>query len=95
MARSNGNGWIIWKFEINVTDEFTLEMPGQPIFLDVQMQNQRPVLWAMVQANAPKKEHKFLIFGTGNPIPAEIVTSLKYIATFQESFFVWHVFHLL
>jgi hypothetical protein len=89
-----GNGWTIWKFEINVTDEFTLEMPGEPVFLDVQMQSQRPVLWAIVQSDAPKKEHRFRVFGTGNPIPSELITSLQYINSFQESIFVWHLFHL-
>jgi Tfp pilus tip-associated adhesin PilY1 len=89
------DGWTIWKFEFNVTDEFTLEMPGEPKFLTVQMQYQRPVLWAIVQANAPNKQHRFRIVGTGNPIPAEILGSLRYIATFQDSILVWHMFHLV
>lgn len=71
----------IWKFSIPQLDCFKLELPKRARFLDVQVQNGKPQAWFLLDPNAEKVERRFVISGTGHPIPeAEM---LKHLGTFQ------------
>jgi hypothetical protein len=39
----------------------------------------------------PEPRH-FEIFGTGNPFPVDVGSDRRFIGTFQENGFVWHLF---
>ena len=94
--REAENVRTIWKYVIPPDPgEFHLEMPGVPTFLDIQMQNGDPCLWAIVDPSAPMKTHRFRSFDTGGAIPIHIVTSLEFIATFQAGVYVQHVFRVV
>lgn len=47
---------------------------------------------AIVKDDAPLVDRVIEIFGTGNPMWVDMGVSRKYIGTFQQPPFVWHVF---
>lgn len=83
----------IWKFELDTVGKVEMPIGAEP--LTVQMQNDKPCLWAMVDPEAAKETRQFNIFGTGHKLPVgNLLTKLKYIATFQMygGTLVFHVF---
>ncbi len=83
---------VIWKYELFFGYHGTqteIEMPHGFEILDIQMQYGRPQMWAIGYPDADKVKRRFIIYGTGNPIPAKCG---EYINTFRETNYVWHVF---
>jgi len=78
----------IWKFRLNNT----IQMPMDAKILTVQMQDGEPNIWAMVDTQNELESRTFTIVGTGNPFDD---TDTKYIGTFQEPPFVWHLFEIV
>lgn len=70
----------IWKFQLPVTDDIQLELPKDAQILSVQVQNEIPCIWALVDVNAEKETRNFKIFGTGHKVCSE---NLVFIGTFQ------------
>lgn len=80
----------IWKFQVQPHEP--ISMPVGAKILCVQLQHGEPMMWALVDENAPKKAKQFHIFGTGFDVPQDIV--LNYVGTFQVvgGSLVFHVF---
>jgi hypothetical protein len=78
----------IYKFELG-SGEQVIEMPKCGEILTVQGQQGVPHLWviAIIDVVDFEKRH-FVTIGAGGVINE----GLKYIGTYQESVFVWHVF---
>lgn len=55
----------IWKFPLEVVDSQDIELPLHAQPLAVQMQGDKPCLWAIVETNAPKVTRTIYIYGTG------------------------------
>lgn len=83
----------IWKFLLELTDGQVLMIPEGAEVLTVQLQNGEPCLWAIVNPEHGPEPRRFEIHRTGNPIAA--FAERRYIATFQQPPFVWHVFERL
>jgi hypothetical protein len=83
----------IWKYPLQ-PDVTTLDMPQGAQVLTVQVQGNRPVLWALVDPCQLKRKRRFAVFGTGHDIPDEVG---KYIGTFQllDGGLVFHLFEVL
>lgn len=83
----------IWRFPFEITDSFTISMPGHAQVLDVQLQRGQPTLWALVDQGAELRERRFAIHGTGRPIEG---WPGKFVGTFQmlEGALVWHLFEV-
>jgi hypothetical protein len=81
----------IWKFEVSITDEFTLDLPYGAVILTVQTQRDTPCVWVAVDPEAPFVTRTFRIFGTGHSFDPDY---LRYIGTFQtfDGILVWHLF---
>lgn len=81
----------IWKFAIPDSTVVTLTMPQDATPLSVQMQCGSPVLWALVDPEAPKVERTFHVVGTGWDFDP---TGTSYVGTFQvqEGLLVFHLF---
>lgn len=80
---------LILKFELHVTDGGQHAMPAGSFFLDLQLQNGRPVMWWSVPANKPAEQLRtFRIAPTGRP---GYTRNLHYVGTFQVGGFVGHV----
>lgn len=79
----------IWKFPLRITDEVVLDMPEGAKVLCVQVVEE-PVIYALVDEDAPIKSKRFKILGTGHRHP-EIDRDF-YVGTIRYKGGVWHVF---
>jgi hypothetical protein len=83
----------IFKYELltNFNGSQAIEMPQGAIVLTVQVQRNQPVLWAMVNPDAPKVRRRFWMFPTGDD--GEMLGK-DYVGTVQldRGDFVIHVF---
>jgi hypothetical protein len=82
----------IWKFPLVVTDKQVVEMPRGAKILCVQMQGEKPCIWALVDPKTPRSiGRRFSIYGTGHPIQGG---PGKFIGTFQMNggSLVFHLF---
>lgn len=68
-----------------------IELPAEAQILTVAMQQERMMMWALVDDEAPKEERRFIVFGTGEVIPRG---NFQWIATVQDGNFVWHLFEI-
>jgi hypothetical protein len=85
----------IWKYPVAMLDRFSLDIPKDHMFLDVQVQRGAPALWALVDADAPKMRVDFALVGTGNPFPDPDEGEFWHIGTFQLAGgdLVFHLFY--
>lgn len=82
----------IWKFNLEIADEPTIDMPLGTHVLSVGEQNGGVFVWAHVPVPEAKTEKRhFFVIGTGNPIPWTL-SDATFIGTVQANGFVWHVF---
>jgi len=84
----------IWKFELETTDNQTIEMPVDAQMLTVQTQMGKPCIWALVDPTGEKENRFIETFGTGHKIPYEIGVSREYLGSYQMhvGVLVFHVF---
>lgn len=83
----------IWKYQVEVSDELTLDMPYGAEILCVQMQGPAPQLWAIVNSGtASRVQRRFKWFGTGHPMPS---SEMRFIGTAQFSGLVFHLFEVV
>jgi hypothetical protein len=78
----------IWKYKV----ENVIEMPLDAEILDVQLQNGQmfnACIWAKVNPENELEKRKFVVIGTGHSFDD---TNHKYIGTYQDGPFVWHLF---
>ena len=86
--------WRIWKYELGGPGLELVMMPRVHQILDVQAQNDRIVLWALVDDTAePKAEVWLETIGTGWVVPIDVKAE-GYIGTVQAGVYVWHVFQV-
>jgi hypothetical protein len=85
----------IWKYELT-PDKLSIEMPKDAEILSVQMQNDIPCVWALVNPENKVKEKVIEIFGTGHEMYCDGI-SRKFIGTFQMhgGLLVFHLFERL
>jgi hypothetical protein len=86
---------VIWKFTLEVNGEQRVTMPIGARLLTVQVQNDVPCLWAIVDtSNIKPEDHIIKMYGTGHE-HKEIDGT--YLGTFQMmvgSALVFHVFEM-
>lgn len=87
----------IWKYETPCESIFYITMPKDAEILCFQIDNKTytPCIWAMVDNENRLEERTFELFGTGVFMPTEIGKIRKYIGTYQNGAFVWHLFERL
>lgn len=83
-------------FKYTIEPDAYIEMPNGARILSVQVQNGVPVLWALVDPDAPLKRRDIRVYGTGHSIRLE-VEDLEYLGTFQmhDGALVFHAFEVL
>jgi hypothetical protein len=87
----------VWKYEIPIADEFTLDLPDNAELLTVQVQPMQGVMvWALVNPEAPKRRRTFHLAGTGHPMEYK-PHDLRFIGSFQldGGALVFHLFELV
>ena len=58
----------IYKYPVVVDDEFTIYLPEGAQVLSVDVQQDEPQMWVLVDPAAPKTKRTFRVIGTGHPI---------------------------
>lgn len=66
-----------------------LSVPDGAKPLCVQMQNNIPCLWMLVDSERPHVMRRFAVYGTGHELPQN---PGEYVGTFQDGWLVFHVF---
>lgn len=83
----------IYKYQLSVIHFEKLSLPEGAEILDIQYQDDKLMLWALVDTPVTKQvKRTFQIFGTGQAI---LPANRKYLKTVQDGAFVWHVFEVL
>lgn len=85
----------IWKFRFEIISPLRISMPKGAEVLTAQDQDGTGCLWAIVEPENELESRYFEIFGTGQFIYEDVAVQRKYVATFQQPPFVWHVFERL
>jgi len=80
----------VWKFPISRGTNHIV-MPADAEVVHVDMQDNAPMLWALVDPAAKRKERCFRIYGTGHGIR----DNAKHVGSWQKGPLVWHLFEIL
>lgn len=80
----------IFKYPVEI-GEFSHQMPVGAKILTAALQNGEPQMWAIVDKSQPVEERKFQVIGTGHEFD---LSDKRFISTFQQGPFVWHLFEL-
>ena len=80
----------IYKYELRSQDA-SMKLPLGAEILTVQLQDGRPMLWALVDPENVLVDRFISTVGTG----WQVEDSMKYICTYMEGYFVWHVFEMI
>lgn len=78
----------IWKYPLELGAN-NLSMPRASSVLSVHRQGESLCMWAIVDENRISVTRKFVVVGTGHPLPDGLT---KFIGTVVIDPFVWHVF---
>jgi len=70
---SDVSGLTIFKYQMPVLEEFTIDLPQNAWVLRVEDIDGMFWMWAMVDTNAPVETRRFRAFKTGAPIPSDRV----------------------
>ena len=81
----------IWKFDLKKERTQLVKMPEISKIMDIQMQNGKPVMWALVSPDTSEIEVKINMYGTGWEIETGAFKD-EYLSTVQDGEFVWHFF---
>ena len=83
---------VIYKYD--VLPSFSLLLPAGANVLTVQIQDDTPKVWVAQSraAGVEVGERHFRCYGTGHPFDLE---GKRYIGTFQQQEFVWHLFEVV
>lgn len=85
----------IYKYELKITDDQTIELTSDYQILKVAEQNGTLYLWAIIDPHGFKYPVKIRIFGTGDTflrLEDEFLSHLG--SVLMSNGFVWHVFQV-
>jgi hypothetical protein len=81
----------IWKFKLMITDEQLVKMPSKSEIMDIQMQENSPVMWALCDPDTEDIDVQINLYGTGFDVHNSDIEH-EYLATVQSGAMVWHFF---
>lgn len=81
----------IWKYELEEdSNPIVIRTPRNSIPLCIQMQDNKPHIWFLVNTNEAGENLKFYVYETGENIEED---NIKYVGTFQTiGGLVYHLF---
>jgi len=81
----------IHKYPISTEDVQTIQLPEYAKILTVKTQHGKPVMWVLLDTEAPVSIHHFTLYTTGQAVPLK---PGRYIDSFQmhDDNLVLHVF---
>jgi hypothetical protein len=80
----------VWKFPLRLSggEQLVRTMPFGAIPVRFAMQGQDPTLWCLVDERNSAQDRRFVVVGTGHPIP----DGCEYIGSCDDGPYVWHAF---
>lgn len=83
---------IIYKYKLPfiINEIFQINLPEDAGILSFQFQNDNPFIWAIIDKQKAIISQEFLIMGTGHDFPEDFIG--KFVGTWQDNPFVWHLF---
>ena len=84
---------VVWKYPINIDGLTELTLPGGAQVLTVNLQNEKPFLWAMVDPDKHLTTRRFRLVATGESFEAN---DPFYVGTLfvEGGRYVFHVFEV-
>lgn len=83
----------IWKYPLAITDRQTITTKAGARFMSVQVQNDTPCLWLLVETNMPDEQVRLRIHGTGHEVyESENLDGFLGTIQLHEGELVLHVF---
>lgn len=80
---------VVYKYPLQVLDDQVIRMPLDAQICSIQVQNNIPTLWAVVDDNLAEINFNIITIGTGQYFKPD---GLIYLGTYQLVGFVGHVF---
>lgn len=103
MTTQNSQIAVVWKFTFEVEGYFERELPADARIINVAVQADQPCFWALVNPQAPTRQRRFYLLGTGHEMyvggPGDVADSpadLIHLGSFMlaDGAFVGHLFEL-
>ena len=87
----------IYKYTLSLEEITVIELPEGAVILTIQLQMNKPVMWAEVDTNAPKVRRSFRTVATGENLDDPLQVARTYVGTYQleEGSLVLHVFEIM
>lgn len=82
----------IWKFPLLLQGINHIDMPEGAEILHFNIQEDKPTIWALVNAQRESVSRKFQLVGTGHELIEEDDEPAIYVGTCFQGPFVWHLF---
>lgn len=84
----------VYKYGFAIQDDVTLTLPRDAEILHVDAQGAVPCVWALVDTTADEVDRRFLLAGTGHPLPDD---GLTHVGSFQMvgGALVFHLFEIV
>jgi hypothetical protein len=79
----------IWKYELILAGTQILHIPRDGYILTLQMQNNVPCIWVILDPSFPTEKLRIATYGTGQALPKE---PGYYLGTYQTDGMVFHLF---
>ena len=88
---------VVWKYRLNPSGPMVLESIMLPVgarVLTTGRIDDKVLIWAMVDPNAPKAPLNYVVVGTGVKVLANDLDldNMKYVGTLTVNDLVWHLF---
>ena len=87
---------VVWKYPLELIYEQLIDLPVDTQILSVQMQNETPTIWALVDSERPKASCRIRIAGTGHELTtADLPDDADFLGTiqFSEGQLVFHIWN--
>lgn len=86
----------IFKYALKINYQNIIEMPIGAKCLCVKLQNDEPMIWAIVNESSEKEEHFFEFLATGQQFENDCSSRREYIGTIQlNNGLVFHLFEII
>lgn len=93
---SNATGKVIFKYQMPVLEQFTMELPEGAEIIRMQDQDGLFWLWAVVDTEKPLETRSFMAFKTGAPIPRDVALSyVGFCAVFVQMELGLYIFEVM
>jgi hypothetical protein len=80
----------IFKYPFAIQRRATVEIPSGHVLIHAGLDPKGiPCVWAMVDADTPKREVVLYVIGTGHDVPEE---APRHLGSFVREDDVWHIF---